>query len=354
MSDLTPEATHTRHAAELECPRTRGIRTLLARLKVEDRTTTAAALAQLARAGLLELPNPGSGATGERFSALAEIGAYDLSLARLAEGHTDALAILGELRHPAEHGTYGVWAADPPQARLRAEAVSGGYRLRGCKRYASGATSLTRALVTAHADDGLRLFDVVLAAHGVTTVHGSWQAVGMADSDSQDVRFDDVFVAAANVVGQPGDYLERPGFWHGSVGVAACWFGGALGCLRTLQHQFAETQCNDHAAAHAGAVAAACHAMQVVLASAAREIDADPNAGASNGQRRALLVRSFVERTCEEVLAHTNRALGSSALVFDSRHARRAADLPVYVRQHHAEADLAALGRLVVGSSACR
>jgi len=39
------------------------------------------------------------------------------------------------------------------------------------------------------------------------------------------------------------------------------------------------------------------------------------------------------------------RAGGTTPLTFDRAHARRAADLVVYLRQHHAERDLAALGR---------
>ena len=42
------------------------------------------------------LPNPGSGDTASRFGALADWAAKDLSLARLAEGHLDALSILAE------------------------------------------------------------------------------------------------------------------------------------------------------------------------------------------------------------------------------------------------------------------
>ena len=40
------------------------------------------------------LPLPGHGDTWERFSILASLGEEDLSLARLGEGHADALAIL--------------------------------------------------------------------------------------------------------------------------------------------------------------------------------------------------------------------------------------------------------------------
>ncbi|HUY52367.1 MAG TPA: hypothetical protein VMV92_42790 [Streptosporangiaceae bacterium] len=43
----------------------------------------------------------------------------------------------------------------------------------------------------------------------------------MAGSDTLDVDFDDI-------PAEPVGYLERPGFAHGGVGVAACWYGGPL------------------------------------------------------------------------------------------------------------------------------
>jgi alkylation response protein AidB-like acyl-CoA dehydrogenase len=346
MLALDPRARHRRSLA-------RAIREELADRVPHDVRSTFEALEHLIRQGLLNLPLPGAGSTLERFEALAELGAADLSLARLAEGHVDALAVLAELGTQPEGGAYGVWAADPPQARVRAEHVAGGYRLYGTKRYASGASSLARALVTAHAQDGLRLFDVDLTTPTIERNRGSWHAVGMRDSDSQDISLDGTFVPLAQTVGPPGGYLTRPGFWHGSVGVGACWFGGALGCLRLLQRHFRDSPCNDHCAAHIGSVATSVHAMQTVLARAAQDIDRDPADRAQAGEHRALLVRTLIEQTCEDVLAHTNRALGSSMLVFDAQHARRTADLPVYVRQHHAERDLAKLGRLTLEGAAC-
>ena len=38
-------------------------------------------------------------------------------------------------------------------------------------------------------------------------------------------------------------------------------------------------------------------------------------------------------------------ALGPAPLAFDADHAARVADLEIYLRQHHAERDVAALGR---------
>jgi alkylation response protein AidB-like acyl-CoA dehydrogenase len=351
---MTTEARSNAHRLHLSSERSRAkqIAEQLAASTLADAQEVASALGALERRGLLELPLPGAGATFERFDALFEIAAIDLSLARLAEGHTDARAILSELGAPARPGLYGVWAADPPGNSLRAERCAGGYRLQGIKRYASGASSLQRALVTARSTAGLQLFDVALASAGIVPIAGSWPALGMAHSQSLDVRFEAVGVPDSAAIGGIGAYLERAGFWHGGVGVAACWYGGALGCARLL-HARLSRACDDHAAAHLGSIRVACHAMHAVLAEAARAIDADPRDRSGTARERALLVRGVIERGCEEVLRHTSRATGSSAMVFDPPHARRCADLPVYIRQHHAERDLAELGRIGLAEAAC-
>ena len=65
------------------------------------------------------LPLPGQGCTLERWRALARIAGCDLSLAKLYESHTDALAILAECGAAQQAGNsiWGVWAAEPPDAR---------------------------------------------------------------------------------------------------------------------------------------------------------------------------------------------------------------------------------------------
>ena len=56
------------------------------------------AFAAAVESGRLDLPLPGYGRDpGERFAALADLAGEDLSLARLGEGHADAVAILAEL-----------------------------------------------------------------------------------------------------------------------------------------------------------------------------------------------------------------------------------------------------------------
>jgi alkylation response protein AidB-like acyl-CoA dehydrogenase len=296
--------------------------------------------------GRLDLPRPGGGRTWERWAALADLAGEDLSLARLSEGHADALAILAELGAgvPRAGSRWGVWAAQPPGPGLTARRSGPDWRLDGVKRYCSGARSCTDALVTAAAPDGNRLFAV--GTRDLSPVPGTWPATGMAGSDTLDVGFTAV---PAEPVGGPGGYTGRPGFAHGGVGVAACWYGGARGVGRTLLTAASEREIGPHALAHLGAVDIALDTARTALDVAAAGIDADPDDRGGDGARRALRVRALVEAVATEVMRRVGRALGAGPLCHDEAHSRRVADLTVYLRQHHAERDLAELGALVAG-----
>ncbi len=308
----------------------------------------AAAFAQAVESGRLNLPLPGSGRTRQRWAVLAQLAEEDLSLARLAEGHADALAILAEVGAPASRSAasrWGVWAAQPPGPGLTARKTARGWRLDGTKQYCSGARSVTDALVTAAAPDGNRLFAV--SARGLDPVPGTWPATGMAASDTLDVDFADV---PAEPVGHPGGYTTRPGFAHGGAGVAACWYGGARRVGQTLLAAAAERDLGPHALAHLGAVDIALHTARAALDEAAAEIDADPSDRQDGGRRRALRVRALVEATATDIMQRVGHALGAGPLTRNEAHGRRVADLTVYLRQHHAERDLAELGALVADS----
>lgn len=302
------------------------------------------AFAAAVESGRLDLPLPGQGRTWERWAAFAQFAEQDLSLARLAEGHADAVAILAELgAGPPPAGTrWGVWAAQPPGPRLTARQARDGWRLDGVKQYCSGAHWCTDAVVTATAPDGYRLFAV--STQTLSPVPGTWPATGMAASDTPDVRFAAVPAVPA---GPPGAYTGRPGFAHGGAGVAACWYGGARAIGRTLLTAAAERDVGPHALAHLGAIDIALCRARAALEEAAGEIDADPGDLKGGARRRTLRVRALVEAAATDVINRVGRALGAEPLCHDEAHSRRVADLIVYLRQHHAERNLAELGTLV-------
>ncbi|MFE9249100.1 acyl-CoA dehydrogenase [Streptomyces sp. NPDC007088] len=309
------------------------------------REAAADRFARWAASGAAELPLPGGGRTRERFRALVGLGRTDLSLARLAEGHADAAAILQELgaAPPGPGERWGVWAAQPPGPGLSARREGTTWLLDGLKPYCSGAHSCTHGLVTADTGEGHRLFVVRTDHPGYRPVEDTWQALGMAGSDTPDVRFTAV---PARALGGVDAYLERPGFEHGGVGVAACWIGGALAVADTL-HEAARRRTDPFLAAHLGACDTALHAALTVLDEAAESIDHDPLDLLGEARIRGLRVRALAERVCAEVLDRVGRATGAGPLCHDPGHARKVADLTVYIRQHHGERDLAALGRLL-------
>jgi hypothetical protein len=64
----------------------------------------------------------------------------------------------------------------------------------------------------------------------------------------------------------------------------------------------------------------------------------------------ASAARTAVELAVEEVLHRAPRVSGPTPLCRDAQFAHRVADLGVYVRQHHAEADYEQLGRRLLAS----
>lgn len=300
------------------------------------------ALAALVAEGLDQLPRPGSGRTLERWRCLAWVAGQDLGLCKLYEGHTDALAIMAELAalQPAPNTTWGMWAAEPPNARLSVRHHQGRYWLDGRKAWCSGAGTVSHALLTAWDEAGeQQLVAVALGQPGVTVTDLGWDAVGMAATGSVEVLFEQ---AEGTPVGAPGQYIARPGFWQGGIGIAACWYGAAQQLAQRL-HGHCLQRDDPHALAHLGAVDTALAAMRAVLQQASDAIDAAPTDDCQWLARRA---RAVVEHGCEQVLSHVGRALGAGPYCKDGHFARLAADLPVFLRQSHAERDLAALGDL--------
>ena len=314
------------------------------------------------------VPLPMQGDTLTLWESLASLGAVDLTVARVAEPHLDALAILREARR---HGQvrdedwnarspdwsaarlWQVYAAEGGE-RLVATEAGDGWTLNGVKPWCSLSDRATHALVTAWLDDderGLFAVDLALAHVSIpesgTGQSSEWAARGLAQVRSTPVAFDDV---PAVPICQPQWYLTRPGFAWGGAGVAAIWYGAAVGLARTLRAAATRHDPDQIALLHLGAVDTALARAGAVLVGAAAVAD-DPTTEPDEAVLVTQRARQVVADTAEEILQRVGHALGPAPLTGDEDHARRVADLTVYLRQHHAERDLARQGEQVLGDA---
>ncbi|WP_321794145.1 acyl-CoA dehydrogenase [Caballeronia sp. J97] len=304
------------------------------------------ALHALIGAGLDRLPLPGHGNTVQRWRTLGAVAAFDLSLVKLYEGHTDALAILAELdaAQPEDGSAWAVWAAEPPNARLSALGESGARTvlLQGTKAWCSGAASVTHALVTAWNERNEPVLAAVdLRQEGVEITDAGWQAVGMKASASVDVHFERV---PARLIGASRAYIERPGFWQGGAGIAACWLGAASG-IAAFVARASKRRAGPHELAHLGAIDTTLSAAAALLRETAAFIDREPHNDAMVPAMRARLAS---EHASAFVVERAGRASGAGPLCRDAHFAQLMADLPVFIRQSHAERDEAALAERVL------
>ncbi|MBA3606580.1 MAG: hypothetical protein H0W46_11550, partial [Acidimicrobiia bacterium] len=294
------------------------------------------------------LPVPGAGATAARHRRLYDIARADVAVARLAEAHADALAILGEAGRAGRPGcAYGVWAADDPSTTLELRAAGGGWRLDGAKTFCTGAGIVSRALVTVRTSRGVMLADVDLQGSSVEFDTSAWIAAAFSETRTARATFRNHLLDPDDLVGAPGWYLDRVGFWHGACGPAACWAGGAAGLVDWMLETNRGRAAEPHRDAHVGALAALRWRMAGVLDVAGREIDGE-HEERKGAHERALMLRHDVERAATEVIERIGRAMGPRPLAFDAPVARRIAEVQLYVRQSHAERDLAELGRLLL------
>ncbi|ANJ27324.1 acyl-CoA/acyl-ACP dehydrogenase [Agromyces aureus] len=302
-----------------------------------------------------EMPLPGRGETARLWGILAGVAAIDVAGARILEPHLDAIAILeqasadGVVDADAVAGldlsaesSWGVYAAEGPGVRLEATEHDGAWTVEGTKPWCSLAAHVSHALVTGWIGEGERgLFAVRMRDSDVHPHDGPWVSRGLRQVVSASVDFDRV---RAVPVGGPGWYLRRPGFAWGGMGVAAAWWGAAHPLRDALTRAAQGAGADQLASVHLGSADLALWAARAVLAEAAAELDT-PGSGL-DPKLLAARVRACAADAVERVLTTADHALGPGPLTSDETYARRVADLRIYIAQHHAERDLARLGRM--------
>ncbi len=291
--------------------------------------------------------------------ALLAVGRTDVPLARLVEGHADAVRILDQAgRVPIGDAAYGVWASRSRRSGVAATPDGTGWRLDGILRFASGAGVLDRALVPVWLDDEHHLL-LDLDVRTLPVDDNAWVTSAMEVSRSHTLRLDAVSASGDAVIGPVDFYLDRPGFFPGGVGVAACWAGGAARIADLLLDR-SPSSWPEHVRARMGEIRVQLASAAAVVRSTARTLDelwVDP-AGAdarSNdhpgaaGPRPAWQAISTEARAATAhavtiVLEQARRVGGAAGFAHDEAFSRAHHDLDLYVLQQNADGDRAFLG----------
>lgn len=297
-------------------------------------------LAQLRAAGLLDrfVPVVPGAETDALYDALRLIGAADLSLGRIFEGHVNAAQLVQAYGSDAQREAlrrdlaagrvFGVWAAGEPGVTLSRE--GGGWRLGGRKTFASGAGEIERALLPARTEEGgRRLVLVDVEGEPERVDLSGWRMRGMKGTVSGAYDFTGVIVGDEALIGDPGDYEREPRFSAGAWRFCAVQLGAAEALVRRLREAIRDGRGDDPVgrARFAGAVTAVRSAGLWVrqAAQAAERMEEDAAA-------LTLMTRGVVEEAALQATEAAARGIGTASF----RHGRVdriTRDLGLYLRQ---------------------
>ena len=315
----------------------------------------AAGVAAMVRAGLLAIA-PGTLDAAQAVTLatlLRRLGRADLVMARLFEGHVNALKLIALYGTPAQRAQaaddaragrlLGVWGAEGE----RPAALSGN-RLTGAKRFCSGLGVVARAVVPVRTDAGAQLV-LVDAGDTARMDPAAWTASAMRASASGGYDMEGL---AAEPLGPPGAYAIEPHFEGGIWRYCAAHVGGAEALVQDMRDRLA-AQRRDGDPVQAARIARATIQIETarrMVEGAAVAVEGAAGASPDAVDRAvglALLTREHVEGACMDVIALTERALGMAAHDGGAAVDRIRRDLALFLRQANPDGKLATAARLI-------
>lgn len=309
----------------------------------------AAALARLADAGMLTAPLPvgrggqgwGTSATGAEpmLAVLIALGSASLPLARIYEGHVNAIKLA--LRHAtpdqrdricdavAAGGILGVWGAE----RDRPVTIDEGGLLAGVKTFASGLGDVTLAIVTARDVDGLRMV-LVDTTDPARQRRSDWDMDAMVGSRSGSFDCTGLPAAPVDWLGPVDALFVEPDFHGGVWRLCACYAGAmarlARASARTVDR--AGTRGDPLAAHRLGHLAIEAESAALWARSACRAVERG-DTPAAEAVATTLFAREAIEQAATRLLALVERVNGTAMHARGSEIGRLARDLRLYLRQ---------------------
>ncbi|AUM75338.1 acyl-CoA dehydrogenase family protein [Paracoccus jeotgali] len=271
---------------------------------------------------------------------LMRIGAANLPVGRLFEGHMNALRLIRLYGSDTQQrsttqlldngGFFGVWGADGPVPATLKDSPTP--QLDGSKNFASGLGTVTHALVTVNSGPEVRLALIDVTDPARADLSG-WNMLGMQATASGSYDFAGLPAQDIEWIGVPGDYLQEPHFVGGVWRIAALQAGAAAGLLdqaaatlRQMGRMQAEAQKTRLMTA----------LMQVWAGMALTERAAQASVAEGPAERivsTSISARLLTEEAALGAIKAVEQSLGLRHFDSESTTGRMARDLSVYLRQ---------------------
>ncbi len=283
-----------------------------------------------------------AGAVTQGMDVLRLLGRANLAVARLFEGHVNAVKLVMLYGAPQTQervaqavrsgALMGVWGADgacPLTVRINGDRIL----LNGTKRFASGLGLVSLAVLSMTDEQGANRLIVVPSDDPYRADAAGWQVCGMRATASGLFDASGLVLHSHSLLGEPDAYYREPHFQGGVWRYAAAQLGGIESLVEAMRVDLAARGRLDdpHQAARFARAVIACETARLWVHKAAKTVEA---AGAApDTATRSVLARLVVERAAVETMTEVDRALGTAAHFTSHPVERLRRDLGFYLRQ---------------------
>ena len=278
----------------------------------------------------------------ELSDVIRTIGGADLSIARLYEGHVNAVALICRYGAPRQQEALAlavsngaisaVWGAED-KIGLRAVKSGNDFLLEGRKIFASGAGFVTRPLVTASSSQGQVLCLLHLNPGERADISG-WTAQGMRSTATGTMELSGLELAGDAVIGKPGDFTRQPWFSGGAWRFCAAHVGATERLVDLFRdHLVTHGRSEDsYQLQRLAQCIAAAKTARFWVEEAARRLSCEKGEP-SSVVAFANLTRMVTERSALDVMEIVQRGAGLNAFLRPHPIERICRDLATYLRQ---------------------
>ncbi len=299
---------------------------------------------------------------------LKRIGAANLAVGRVYEGHINALQLIHLHATPAQqrrwqndvalhNRLFSVWNTQADNGIRIHTLGNGQYRLEGAKTFCSGAGWVSRPLITGELVGGPKRGwqMVVVPTETVQPLPEDrrfWQPLGMRASASFRLDFTGVEIAEEDLLGQPGAYYRQPHFSGGAIRFAAVQLGGAEALFDATKAYLTELGRTGDVfqQTRLAEMAYLIESGNQWLQTAGTKTDAWLSQGetAETIVAYANMTRTAIEEICLRVMPLAEKSVGARGLMRPLPFERIHRDLTFYLRQPAPDATLTDIGRYVL------